>query len=204
MIENEQSQQSEQQQETLTTPPPQDKTPSLIGEEKKLTEESKAPKNEFVPLAETDIKVPEGFELDKDMMSKYLGIMNNQELNAAERSQQLVDLYAGATKAASERISAAFTEMQQQWQEEVFNDKEYGGDKLEPVLGRIDKLLVAYGSPELRQVLAGTGAGNSIHLVRFLAKISDQLSEGTPLPGGATSPQVSLAEKLYPTMSKGN
>lgn len=188
-------------------PPPQEPQPTtptapepLIGKESAPAPKPEAP----AQLTEADIKLPEGFTADKELMSKYLGVMNNQELSAAERGQQLIDLYADVTKAASERISAAFLEMQQQWQDEVLNDKEIGGEKLEPILGKVEKLLVAYGSPELRQVFAGTGAGNSIHMVRFLAKIADQLSEGTPLPGAVTNPQVSLAEKLYPTMSKGN
>jgi hypothetical protein len=64
----------------------------------------------------------------------------------------------------------------------------------------VGKLVEEFGTPELRTVLDETGAGNSVHLVRFLNTLAQKLTEGSvPMPG--TPPAVGdAASRLYPSM----
>lgn len=159
----------------------------------------------YVPLTSADFKLPEGAVLQDSVRDEFLGVLNNKELTPAAQAQALVDLQAKVSKEASEAGSQAWTDMQTQWQTEVKNDPDVGGAKLDTNLAGIGKLIDTYGSNELRAVMDLTGAGNNVHVVKFLANVAKQLTEGAPVSGGTpTTTEESLASILYPTMKKGN
>lgn len=161
------------------------------------------PAAEFTPVAATDIKLPDGVTVDEPTMTSFLEIVNDQKLTPAERSQKLVDLQVSALQKASEAGSQAWADMQTQWQTEVKSDKDLGGANLQTTLDGIAKLVEAYGSPELVNVMNITGAGNNIHVIRFVNKIAAKLNEGGPIaPGAPASVPQSAAERLFPSMAK--
>lgn len=134
-------------------------------------------------------------------MGEFLGIMNDDKLSGAERAQKLVDLQANTLKSMSEKAVADWDKLQETWQGEVKADPTVGGDKLEANLGKISTLINTFGTPEVREIFSQTGAGNNVHMVKFLTKIAAALGEGTPTPaavpaGGAKT----LAQKMYPSM----
>jgi hypothetical protein len=93
--------------------------------------------------------------------------------------------------------------LQEQWSNEVNADPDVGGDKLAPTTGAIAKIIDKYGTKELRQAFDLTGAGNNLHVIKFLAKIAKDLTE--PGPGPSSLPagvEKSLAQKLYPEQGK--
>lgn len=181
------------------TPPAADPK-SLLDPGQKPTE---TPPVEFTPVAATDIKLPDGVTVDEPTMTSFLEIVNDQKLTPAERSQKLVDLQVSALQKASEAGSQAWADMQTQWQTEVKSDKDLGGANLQTTLDGIAKLVEAYGSPELVNVMNITGAGNNIHVIRFVNKIAAKLNEGAPIaPGAPASVPQSAAERLFPSMAK--
>lgn len=204
------------------TPTPAAPTPSLITETKPTEtpveppKTGEAPKVEETPkegekpaevvapepLTMESIKLPEGFEVDPETSGKFLEVLNNPDLKPAERAQALIDLQAGMMTKLSQQAEQMFTEQQTAWQNEVKADSEIGGEKLAPALGQIAKLVVQYGSPELKQVFDSTGAGNNIHVIKFLSKIAGDLGEGGPVSGSPPVTQASLAERMYPSMKK--
>lgn len=192
------------------TPPPDTGTPpaepdkSLVsGDEGKTPEQKAAAAAAAEPLTAESIKLPEGFETNDEVTGKFLGILNNAELDPKGRAQQLIDLQAEVMKAASERGHELWRETQDKWANEVKADPELGGDKLGPKLAGVTKLIDAYGSNELRDVLDLTGAGNNIHVVRFLSKIADQLvTEGGPVVGRPADVARDPASVLYPNQGK--
>lgn len=153
------------------------------------------------PLKVEDIKLPEGFEADTPLQEKFVGILNDDKLSPADRANALVALQAEAAKAASEKASQQWDDFNKQQIAEVQQDPEVGGTKLEANLGAISKLLDAHGSPELRLVMDNSGAGNNLHMVKFLTKVAGLLSEGKPAVGapsdggGKTQAQV-----MFPSM----
>lgn len=149
------------------------------------------------PLTADDLTFPDGFEVQEEFRDEFLTVVNNAELSPKDRAQGLVDLYTKAAQAASEASSQAWQETQTTWREEVKTDY---GDKLQPALGRIEKLIDEHGSAELREVFDLTGAGNNLHMIKFLDKVSGLLTEGGHVSGQPSSTEKTTAQKLFPSM----
>lgn len=207
---NEQETQETQTTETATT------DTSLVNEQAK-TEETKveettaeekktesAEETKFVPLTAEDLKFPEGMSVDDAARDDFLGILNNREMTPAQQAQALVDLQAKVATQASEAGSQAWTTLQETWVKDVKADPDIGGAKLEPALASIGKLIESHGSPELRAVMDLTGAGNNVHVIKFLSNIAKSLTEGGHVSGTPGSTEQSVADLLYPTMKKGS
>lgn len=192
-------------EETPTTPTTQSETPSDQNSNEQGAEGAGGgDASEFVPLTVEDLVIPEGFEVVDEIRDKFLDVINDREMSANDRANALIELQAETIRQASERISEAWTQQRKAWVEEVKADPEIGGDKLEPTMGKISKLLNEFGDPNLReQVFDITGAGDHPLMIKFLAKVADALSEGTPVSGDAGGDKLSLAERMYPSMKKG-
>lgn len=135
-------------------------------------------------------------------MGEFLTLMNDQKVSPAERAQKLIDLQIKAVTDLNAAGEAAFAEQQTQWQNEVRADPEFANGKLDPALGEILKLIGKFGTPELKAVMTTTGAGNNIHVMKFLHAVAKQLNEPGPVVGSPASSTATLAEKLYPSMAK--
>lgn len=182
---------------TESTPPPSGiETPPT----EKAAEEAPPPVLEDTPLSATDITIPEDLVIDETLRDEFIGLLNDKEKSPAERAQALVDLQVKAATAASEASSKAWTDMQTEWRDAVKADSDVGGDKLEPALGRVGKLISEYGSEELSSVLDLTGAGNNVHVIKFLDKMAQRLTEGGAFPGLPGGQQATAASRLFPSM----
>ena len=181
--------------------PNQEGTPEqpILPNEPKQPEQAPddSPIQEPQPLQPTDLTFPEGVEVDETLRDNFLSIVNDTELSPKDRAQALVDLQVKAAQAASEASSKAWEEMQTKWQDEVRADF---GDNLQPALGRIGRLIQEYGSDELNGVFGMTGAGNNIHMIKFLDNIASKLTEGGPVTGSPTNQEQSAASRLFPSM----
>lgn len=167
------------------------------------TQEVAAP--EFVPLTATDITFPEGMAVADADRDSFLGILNNREMTPSQQAQALVDLQAQVAQQASEAGSQAWTDMQDQWVNEVRSDPDVGGQRFDTSITNIGKLIDEFGSDELRAVMDITGAGNNVHVIKFLANVASRLTEGTQISNGSpVKTEASIAETLYPSMKKGN
>lgn len=194
----------------VTSPPASTETPATTEEqtssqpnpEETKTEEEKpeVKTEEFTPLSVEDLQMPEGLTADEGLQKEFLDVLNNRELSPKEQANALLALQGKALGAASDASHTAWAETQKTWQDEVRNDPDIGGAKLEPILGNINKLVQELGTPELPEVFALTGAGNNVHIVKFLAKIADQLNEGSPVSGKPSGGETDRAALLYPTM----
>jgi len=181
---------------------PETDQPPAPSEPPKTDEPPKQEPTAPEPLTMESIKLPEGFTVDEEISNNFLEVMNDAKLTPGERAQKLIDLQAGLMAKAAEANYKAWSDMQTQWQDEVRADPEIGGEKLAPALGEISKLVDTYGSPELRQALDLTGAGNNPHVIKFLHKIAKDLGEGGPVLGAPSQSKDSLADRLYPSMKK--
>lgn len=152
------------------------------------------------PLTAESLKFAEGLEVDETVRDEFLGILNDDKLSRAELAQKLVDLQGNFAKKLDESLTAAFAKQQEEWVNEVKADPEVGGDKLDPVLGNIKKLVIEYGTPELDDLFTASGMGNNIHTIRFLNKIATALNEGGHANGQPPSTTKSAAQTLFPSM----
>lgn len=151
-------------------------------------------------MATTDLKLPEGFEADAPIQEKFIGILNDDKLSPADRANALVNLQAEAAKAMSERANQQWEDFNTAMVNETKADPTVGGAALEANLAAISTLINTHGSPELRQVMDTSGAGNNVHVVKFLTKIAGLLGEGKPAAGLPTGGEKTQAERMFPTM----
>lgn len=135
------------------------------------------------------------------MIGDFLGIMNDQALAPGDRAQKLIDLQTKFAQAQSEKAMQTWNTLQETWQNEAKADPEIGGDKLEANLGRISTLINVHGTPELREIMTQTGAGNNVHVIKFLSKIAAAMGESLPAPA-AVPPggEKSAANIMFPNM----
>ena len=207
MANEQETQETQTTQETVTTDTSLVNDPVKTEETKTETEETKtegAEETKFVPLTAEDLKFPDGMQVDDAARDDFLGILNNRELTPAQQAQALVDLQAKVATQASEAGSQAWTTLQETWVKDVKADPDVGGAKLEPALASIGKLIESHGSPELRAVMDLTGAGNNVHVIKFLSNIAKTLTEGGHVSGAPGATEQSVADLLYPTMKKGS
>lgn len=194
------------------TPDPANPTPDpadepKLGEPKPLVQGEPKPVAEvveFVPLTPADITFPEEFQVNETLRDEALAIVNNRELSPKEQLQGLIDLQVKGAKEASEAISETWANTQKEWQDEVKADPTIGGDKLPATLAAVNKLVTEYGDDKLIEAFALTGAGNNVHVIRFLNSVASKLLEGGHVSAAAPTNQESdAAERMFPSMKKG-
>ena len=152
----------------------------------------------------SDLDLPEGFDPEDALAGEFVDLLNKTD---PTDKKGMADAILGLYEKVSEQNMKRWFEVQQDWRTEIENDPQYGGDKLQPALGNVSKLInqfaSAHGGDEvgnaLRTAFDNTGAGNNPHIVKFLIWTSQQLSEGRPLSGAPAGGEVSRAQKLFGT-----
>lgn len=177
------------------------------------------PVEDLVPEGDYELALPEGVELDAELLTEAAPLLKEAGLGN-KRASQLAPL---VTK-IQERTQAA---VQQQlvdnhaatiadWSKETLADPELGGSNWKDTQANVAKALDHFIGPKtvevevegqkveqphpFRELIDQTGIGNNVHLVRAFAKIGAALGEDTTLAraaqGGAA--QKSREELLYP------
>lgn len=166
------------------------------------------------PLELSVFKAPDGAKVDEASATKLLGVLNNVDLAPEARAQALFDLHNEIVTAASKADQQRWDDLQAKLEGETRADPVVGGDKLEPALAGIAKLIDKFslddkGQPdanaakELREAFELSGLGSHRRAVRFLTSIAKALAiEGTPVSGSPGSQPRSQAEILFPNQGK--
>lgn len=188
--------------ENQPTPPTETPPTNEAPAEPPVETPEKVEAAEFTPVTADALTFEEGVEVNEAARDEFLSILNDREVSPAEQAQKLVDLQTRLAREASETSSASWEGLQTQWRDEVQADAEIGGQKLETVLTGVAKVIDQYGTPELRQVMDMTGAGNNIHVIKFLNNVAKVLNEGRPVSGNPPASAENLASRLYPSMKE--
>ncbi len=150
------------------------------------------------PVTVDDLVLPEGFTTTDELKTEFVETINKlSDLGPKERAEALLNLQAKAMTAASEASSAAWTSMQDQWRNEVKADL---GDKLQPTLDSINRLVTEFGSPQLTEAFALTGAGNNLHVIKFLSAVAGKMTEGGYSAGAPSGAETTAAQRMFPSM----
>ena len=154
------------------------------------------------PFKAEEIKFADGTQVQPDMAAAFTDVVNKYGI-PRDAVAALIDLQQKATLANSEAGSRDWAKMQADWTEAVMKDPEIGGQKWPEVQTKIGSLMDRFGSPELRQAFDLTGAGNNPHVVRFMSKVAEHLTEpGFISSGKGGTGQKTDAEILYPNQGK--
>lgn len=157
---------------------------------------AEAPADAGQPVEYADFSVPEGLEIDADVLGSFKGIA--QELGISQESaQKLIDLQAGLVQKQADATQAALAAQAQQWADSVKADKEIGGERYAQTVETAAKAVEKFGSPELRTLLNESGLGNHPELVKFCHRIGQALSEDSMVQGGTQNGAKSLEERLW-------
>lgn len=212
---NEQTTQTEQTSEQTAEQQTEQTQEQQTEQTSEQTQEQEQQTETPAPLTVESFTIPEGMEAAPDeVKQEFVDILNDAEKSPQERAQALVDLQSKLMTQAAEDLRSAWDEQQSAWQKEVEKDPELGGTKMSENLAQVSKLIDTYGSTQsdatkraeevdaLRKALDYTGAGNHPAIIKFLFRVSKDLSEGGPVSGQPAPTSQSLAQKMFPSMKE--
>ncbi len=155
------------------------------------------------PLTVDKLTLPEGLEFPEGVADKLVEIFNGDQ-SPEERANALLALHGETMRNALEADSKAWDNMQTEWKDAAKADPDVGGAKLQPALTNIGNLLNEFGDKDVREVFDITGAGNNVHMIKFLDKIASVLTEGKFFKAGspgATNDPDAAAKRMFPSAS---
>lgn len=182
----------------LTPPAPADapapdatKTPDQIQQEadaaKDKDKEDGKDKPTGAPEAYEDFTLPEGMEMDAEVLGEFKNLA--KELNIPQaKAQQLIDFQTQLATKQAEEYQAAVAKQSQEWAASIKNDPEIGGENYEKSVASAIKVIQSFGDPALTELLNQSGLGNHPALFKFCHRISAAISEDKfVLPGSQTN-----------------
>ena len=175
----------------LTPPAPADapapdatKTPEQIQQDADAAAKLKAETS--APEAYEDFALPEGMEMDADVLGEFKNLA--KELNIPQaKAQQLIDFQTQLATKQAEQQQAAVAKQSQDWAASIKNDPEIVGENYDKSVASAIKVIQSFGDPALTELLNTTGLGNHPSLFKFCHRISAAISEDKfVMPGSQT------------------
>ena len=158
--------------------------------------DAEAKKNK-VPVDLTDMKLPEGFKANPEVLADLTKLVNEHGLSK-ETAEALAPVGAKIAENAVKRINDGYADIRSGWRDEVAAD---------PVLGSKEQMAIAdagleaYGTPGLRKLLDETGIGDHPEVIRAFHKIGKTVKPDGFVKGGSGDTRVANPEDaMYPTM----
>lgn len=163
--------------------------------EGKDTEADGKPAEAGAPAEYADFQLPEGIEIDADVMTEFKGLAKELGITQ-EAAQKLIDLQSSMEEKRAETLQQMVADQSQQWANQVKNDPEIGGENYDQSVALAVKTIETFGSPELRTLLNDSGLGNHPELVKFCHRIGKAISEDKLVMGGTqnSSGEMSIVD----------
>jgi hypothetical protein len=173
---------------------------TLITEEAEVTEEvTEVAKTEEVTTEETDgtsteesegdaptdydFTMPEGMEINEPLMEEFKGLAKELGLSQ-EVGQKLIDLQTKFEQERFEDSRKQWDTMQDEWTSLSKADTEFGGVEMNANLAIAKKTIDQFGTPELKEMLDFTGAGNHPEIIRLFYRVGQAISDDNLVIGG--------------------
>lgn len=179
-------------------------TETLLSDDKgdgdKKEEDSPADEPKGAPEKYEDFNVPEGMELDTELLEEALPVFKELDLDQT-KAQKLIDLHETFAKKAVAAQEEAWQTTMTEWKDQAKNDKEFGGQTFDASLATAKAAIDTFGNKEFKQMLEVTGIGNHPEMIRFLVKAGKPLQEHdiveSSTKGGSAK---EITDLMYPTM----
>lgn len=165
---------------------------------------SEAEKPAAESAAAIEVKLPEGFKADEELMKGFGAWAKEAGLDSA-KAQKMVDLYAKRSGERAKADAEAFQKQQVSWRDSVKSDKEIGGQNYDQSLVDVKRVFGALDKDgSIRKEIAALGLGNHPALVRLAVRAAKLMKEdgvgaGNAPGSGERSEQEMLAIR-YPSM----
>jgi|TARA_R110000824_G_scaffold15883_3_gene66588 hypothetical protein len=157
---------------------------------------------EAEPVSYDDLVMPDGMELDENMLGEFKGIaaeMNDGKGLSKDDAQKLVDFRAKTVKEATGEWETKFSE----WRGELLSDKEIGGDKFkESTVPNVLAAAERYGDKDMLALLQTNKMyGENPSLIRMLNRVGETLRADQHVRGRAAQPgdEESKLRRMYPS-----
>lgn len=146
-----------------------------------------------------DFQAPDGEAFDDVVLEAFSDTARKLNLTQ-DAAQSVIDAMAPViAERAAERDRAT----RDAWVEEAKADPDFGGDAFDENLAVAKSALDKVGSPELSRLLAESGLGDNVHVLKLFHKVGSAIAEERFfLPGGGHSAPQTAEEQLYPTMHR--
>jgi hypothetical protein len=154
-------------------------------------------KADEVPENYSDFQMPEGIEIDTDLLGEAVPLFKELKLNQ-EQAQKLVDLQAKSVQKFTESQTSQRNDTIVGWENDIKADKDIGGDNFDQNLSIAKEAVDKFGTPELTKFLADSGAGSHPEIVRMFVKIGNLTREDNPNGGSPTAQSTDIVKRLYP------
>ena len=160
------------------------KTPEQIQQDADAAAKLKAETS--APEAYEDFNLPEGMEMDVEILGEFKSLA--KELNIPQaKAQQLIDFQSQLASKQAEAYQAAVTKQAQDWAAEIKSDPEIGGENYDKSVASAIKVIQSFGDPALTELLNESGLGNHPALFKFCHRISAAISEDKFVMPGSQS-----------------
>jgi hypothetical protein len=179
----------------------------VTGEETPITEvtpevtpdlnEDGTPKD--VAPEELEFTVPEGMEVNEPLMGEFKDLAKELGITQ-EVGQKLIDLQTAHEQKRADESTQAWNDMQATWVNDAKADKEYGGTEMNANLAVAKKTIDQFGTPELKEMLDFTGAGNHPEIIRLFYRVGKAISDDNLVMGTnpAAPAQRDPAKIMFP------
>ncbi|QLG95283.1 hypothetical protein HZF02_26565 [Pseudomonas yamanorum] len=171
------------------------KTPEQIQQDADAAAKLKAETS--APEAYEDFTLPEGMEMDADVLGEFKNLA--KELNIPQaKAQQLIDFQTQLANKQAEQYQAAVTKQAQDWAASIKSDPELGGENYDKNVASAIKVIQSFGDPALTELLNQSGLGNHPALFKFCHRISAAISEDKfVMPGSQTGSERKSNEEVF-------
>lgn len=190
-----------------TTEPSGDDTTKTGGEGDGDNQDPQTPNT---PTEYSEFTMPEGFEVNEEVMGEFTGLLGEveQELGAAlpqEAAQKFVDmggrLVQEGVEMAMQHAADYHAQRTQEWINTFQQDSELGGteEMQQQSLSEAKRVAQALGGDALIQAIDETGAGNHPEIIRAFFKLKDVVGEdGKIIAANQGGGETNLAQRIYP------
>lgn len=179
--------------ENATAKAEHDKTkPAEKGDDKGAADE--VPKD-----GKYDLKLPDGVELDTELMA-VLGPKFSELKLTNSQAQQLAEAYTKTLQDRSQKAGNDWAGIVSKWVDDAKSDPTIGGDNWDATVAASTRAVNKLGTPELKEYLNASGGGNHPELIRFMSKVGAMIREDNPARGGTdgSSKPADAAHVLFP------
>lgn len=196
--------------ETAPAAAPVAEAGSLLGDlakpegEAKPADPAAQPDAPAVPEA-YEFKLPEGVELDEAVLPKVqelfkdLGLPQDKAQAVMEKLLEIDQARQPTPEQIQQHYEQQAQDLNKQWGAECAKLPELGGENFNKSLEVASKVMVKFGTPELRNFLTYSALGSNPEFFKFIHSIGSAMSQDTLEHGGAVSNgPLSIEKRLWP------
>lgn len=152
-----------------------------------------------------DLKAPEGVELDEAVLPqvqdlfKELGLPQDKAQEVFQKLLEIDQARQPTPEQVQQHYEQQAMDLNKQWGAECAKLPELGGENFNKSLEIASKVMVKFGTPELRNFLTYSALGSNPEFFKFIHSIGQSMSQDTMVHGGdARQGTRSIESRLWP------